>query len=116
MWARGEAAGDVRVGFTHVPCSLLGDVVYVELPPPGTEVRSGEPIGLVESSSAVCEVAAPVSGTVAQVNDALEVSPEKITSDPFGEGWLLVIRPSDPAEPEGLLDSEAYGRYAGADG
>lgn len=103
------------MGFTHIPCSLLGDVVYVELPPPGTDVRSGEPIGLVESSSAVCEVAAPVSGTVVDVNGALEVSPETITSDPFGEGWLLVIRPSDPAEPGALLESAEYVRYAGAE-
>jgi glycine cleavage system H protein len=115
VWARREPGGDVRVGFTHVPCSVLADVVYVELPAPGIDVRAGEPIGLVESSSAVWEVAAPVSGIVAEGNPALESSPEKITTDPFGDGWLLVIRPSDPAEPETLLDSEEYGRYAGTE-
>jgi len=94
-----------------VPCSCLGDVVFVELPPPGTEVRAGEPIGLVESSSAVCEIVAPVSGIVAGVNPVAEGTPEKITTDPFGGGWLLAIRPSDPAEVNGLLAAEEYNRF-----
>ncbi len=98
------------MGFTHVPCSYLGDVVFVELPPPGTDVRSGEPIGLVESSAAVCEIVAPVSGIVEEVNPVVVRSPETITADPFEEGWLLAIRPSDPAELHALLNSEEYNR------
>jgi len=111
VWARLEPAG-VRVGFTHIPCSFLGDVVYVELPPPGTDVEAGEPVGLVESSTAVCEVVSPVSGVVAEVNSALEDSPERITAEPFGEGWLLVIRPSGTGATDALLGPEEYGEYA----
>lgn len=110
MWARAEESGAVRVGFTRVPCSFLQDVVYAELPPPGTAVAAGEPVGLVEASSAVCEIAAPVSGVVAEANPLAEASPETITADPFERGWLLLIRPSDPGEMESLLRSEEYDR------
>lgn len=110
VWVRTEDNGDIRVGFTHVPCSYLGDVVFAELPPPGTEVLSGEPIGLVESSDAVCEVMAPVTGIVVDVNPVVEGSPEKITADPFEGGWLLAIRPSDPSETDALLSGEEYDR------
>ncbi len=109
---RPGASGDVRVGFTHVPCAFLGDVVYVEFPAPGTDVLSGEPIGLVESSSAVCDVLSPLSGIVVEVNPALESFPDRITSDPYGDGWLLDLRPSDPSEVASLLDADAYSRIA----
>lgn len=99
------------MGFTHVPCAILQEVVYAELPPPGTPVRVGEPVGLVEASSAVCEIAAPVSGTVSEVNPLAEASPERIAADPFDEGWLLVIRPSDPGELTSLWSSEEYDRH-----
>lgn len=105
--------GDVRVGLTHVPGSYLGDAVYVELPAPQTEVAAREPVGLVESSSAVCEVTAPVSGIVVGVNPAAESSPETITADPYGEGWLMTIRPADPSEMGSLLGSEEYDRLSG---
>lgn len=105
----------MRVGLTEVPCAFLGDVVFVELPPPGTDVVAGERIGVVESSTAVCEVAAPVSGTVAETNPELETSPERITADPYGEGWLLSLRPSVPEELGFLLDAAEYGRYAGSE-
>ncbi len=93
-----------------MPCSCLGDVVYAEFPAPGTEVLAGETIGLVESSAAVFEVVAPVSGIVVGVNPVLEESPETITIDPFGGGWLLAIRPSEPAEAGALLSGEEYDR------
>ncbi len=102
----------MRVGFTHVPCAFLGDVVYVELPAPGTDVMAGEPIGLVESSSAVCDVLSPLSGIVVEANPALESSPERITSDPYGGGWLFALRPSDPSEVDALLDAGAYSLIA----
>lgn len=101
----------MRVGFTQVPCSFLGDVVFVELPEPGTEVVAGERIGVVESSTAVCEVAAPVSGTVEEANPELETFPERITADPFGEGWLLLLRPSAPGERDSLLTAGQYADY-----
>ena len=113
MWARREGEELVRVGLTHVPGGYLGDAVYVELPPAGTEVAAGEPIGLVESSSAVCEVVTPVSGAIVEINPAVELSPETITADPYGEGWLLVLRPANPEELDSLLDPEAYAPLAG---
>ncbi len=111
MWAQETEGGAVRVGFTEVPCSFLGDVVFVELPPPGTEVVAGERIGVVESSTAVCEVSAPVSGTVADTNADLESFPEKITADPYGDGWLLLLRPSAPGERNSLLTAGQYADY-----
>ena len=80
----------------------------MELPARGTDVLAGEPIGLVESSSAVCEVLSPLAGIVVESNPALESSPDRITSDPYGGGWLLALRPSDPSEVDALLDSESY--------
>ncbi|HZW35904.1 MAG: glycine cleavage system protein H [Deltaproteobacteria bacterium] len=109
-WALRDGDGDVRVGVTRVPGAYLGEAVYVELPPMDAEVGAGEPVGLIESSSAVCEVVAPVSGTVVRVNPAAEQSPETITADPFGEGWLLILHPSAPAELDALLTSEEYDR------
>jgi glycine cleavage system H protein len=110
-----DGAGLVHVGLTHVPGGYLGDAVYVELPPVGTEVASGEPIGLVESSSAVCEVVTPVSGAIVGINPAAEHSPETITADPYGEGWLLSVRPADPGELDSLLTGEEYAPLAGED-
>ncbi|GAB4370155.1 MAG: hypothetical protein Kow00128_16930 [Deltaproteobacteria bacterium] len=101
----------MRVGFTQVPCAFLGDVLFVELPPPGTDVVAGERIGVVESSTAVCEVAAPLSGTVVETNPGLESSPERITADPYGEGWLLLLLPSAPSERDALLTPDRYADY-----
>jgi glycine cleavage system H protein len=106
----------VRVGLTHVPGNAyLGDAVYVELPPLRAEVGTGEPMGLIESPSAVCEVVAPVSGIVVEINTAAEQSPETITADPYGGGWLLILRPTAPAEYDSLLSAEEYDRLAGED-
>ena len=98
------------MGFTHVPCSCLGDVVYAEFPAPGTEVLAGEPIRLVESSGAVCEGVAPVSGGGVGANPAGDEPPETLTTAPFEGGWLLAIRPSDPEEVGALLSGEEYDR------
>jgi glycine cleavage system H protein len=105
--------GEIRAGITHVPGAFLGDAVSVELPPPQTVVSAGEPIGLVESSSTVFELFSPVSGVVVELNDEAGSAPRKVTEDPYGGGWLLTIRPSDPAELDGLLGAEEYERFAG---
>ncbi len=107
--------GDVRVGLTHVPRVFLGDAVSVELPPRRTEVAAGEPIGLVESSSTVFDLLSPLTGTVVDVNPEVESVPRQVTKEPYGGGWLLAIRPADPAELENLLDHEEYGRFAGGE-
>jgi glycine cleavage system H protein len=113
VWAARDGHGDVRAGITHVPGAFLGDVVSVELPPPGTEVSAGEPIGLVESSSTVFELFSPVSGTVVAVNADALAAPRKVTEDPYGGGWLLMVRPSEPGESESLLGAEEYEAFAG---
>jgi methylenetetrahydrofolate dehydrogenase (NADP+)/methenyltetrahydrofolate cyclohydrolase len=112
-WAMPGVQGDVRSGLTHVPGAFLGDVVSVELPPPRTEVSAGEPIGLVESTTTVFELLSPLSGIVVAVNPETESAPRKVTEDPYGEGWLLSIRPSVQEELDALLTAEEYVRFVG---
>jgi len=112
-WAMRDSQGDVRSGLTHVPGTFLGGVVSVELPPPRTEVSAGEPIGLVESITTVFELLSPLSGIVVGVNPGAESAPRKVMEDPYGEGWLLSIRPSDREELDALLTAEEYVRFVG---
>ena len=109
-WVRdpGEAESSVRVGITDFAQDALGDIVYVSLPEVGTEVEGGSSVGELESTKSVSDVYAPVSGRVAARNEALDGSPELVNSDPYGEGWLFEIVPSDPAEVGGLMDAAAY--------
>jgi glycine cleavage system H protein len=104
----GGADDVLRVGITDFAQDALGDIVFVQLPDPGTEVRAGESIGEVESTKSVSEIYAPVSGTVVARNQALETAPELINSDPYGAGWLVEIAPSDNGTPAELLDSTGY--------
>jgi glycine cleavage system H protein len=105
-----DAAGaePVRVGITDFAQDSLGDVVYVQLPEPGTQVTAGESLGEVESTKSVSEIYAPLSGEIVARNDALNAAPELLNSDPYGEGWLVEIRPSDAAAVSALLDAAAY--------
>jgi glycine cleavage system H protein len=104
-WALEE--GDViRVGITDYAQEQLGDVVFVGLPEPGTEVEAGKPLGEVESTKSVSDVYSPVSGKVVAKNEAVEANPEKVNDDPYGEGWLVIVEAS--AKPEGMMDSDAY--------
>lgn len=98
----------VVVGITDYAQQQLGDVVYVELPSEGDEVMKGEPFGTVESTKAVSELFAPISGTVEKVNHRLEDEPERVNRDPYGKGWMIKIAPSDPSELDDLLDAESY--------
>jgi glycine cleavage system H protein len=97
-----------RVGVTDFAQDALGDIVYVQLPDPGTEVKAGEPLGEIESTKSVSEIYAPVSGTVAARNDRLGESPDLVNSDPYGDGWLVEIRPADATGTDHLLDAAAY--------
>ncbi len=110
-WVLPGGHGDVRSGLTHVPGAFLGDVVSVELPPLRTEVAAGEPIGLVESTTTVFELQSPLSGIVVAVNPETESAPRKVTEDPYGEGWLLSIRPAVREELDALLTAEEYVRF-----
>jgi glycine cleavage system H protein len=106
-WARTE--GDrVRVGITDYAQDALGDVVFVDLPAVDQAVEAGGLLGEVESTKSVSELYAPVAGAVVEVNAALSDAPEKLNADPYGEGWICVIVPSDPAAVEGLLDPSGY--------
>ena len=107
-WARSENDGRVRVGITDFAQDALGDVVYVDLPEPGTQVSAGQPFGEVESTKSVSDVYAPVSGTIVERNGALEDKPELVNEQPYGDGWLVAIEPSEAAELEQLLDSSGY--------
>jgi glycine cleavage system H protein len=106
----GDGDGDapVRVGITHFAQDALGDVVYVQLPEEGAAVRAGEALGEVESTKSVSEIYAPLSGTVTAVNSALGDQPELINAEPYAAGWLLELRPDDPAAVAALLDAAAY--------
>jgi len=106
-WARTD--GDrVRVGITDYAQDALGDIVFVDLPAVGDEVTAGATLGEIESTKSVSELFAPVSGTVVAVNGDLSDSPERINSDPYGEGWICEISLSGGTGLDGLLDAAAY--------
>jgi glycine cleavage system H protein len=112
-WALEE--GDrVRVGITDYAQEQLGDVVFVGLPEPGTAVEAGKPLGEVESTKSVSDVFAPVSGTIVERNGALEEKPELVNQQPYGDGWLVAIEASDPAELERLMDAPGYQEHVKA--
>jgi glycine cleavage system H protein len=106
-WVRLD--GDLAVvGITDFAQSQLGDVVYVELPEVGRRLEQGKPAAVVESVKAASDVFAPVSGEVAEVNDALAADPARVNADPMGAGWFLKLRLADPAELDVLMEEEAY--------
>lgn len=107
-WITDIDEGVVRIGITHHAQDSLGDIVFVSLQPPGTRIAEGDSCGEVESTKSVAEIYAPVAGEVVVVNDVVETSPETINDDPYGDGWLLEIRPDDPEALEGLLTAEQY--------
>ena len=96
------------VGITDHAQDALGDIVYLELPDVGDAVKKGETFGVVESTKAVSELFAPVSGKVVEVNDPLVEAPETVNEDPYEEGWMIAIEPSDPKELTDLLDVKTY--------
>jgi glycine cleavage system H protein len=106
-WARVEE-GRVRIGITDYAQDALGDVVFVEVPEVGTKVERGASFSEVESTKSVSEIYAPVSGVIAEINADLADSPERLNDDPYGEGWICIIDPADPAQLDELLDAEGY--------
>lgn len=106
-WLAAEASPS-RMGITDYAQDQLGDVVFVELPEPGSHLEKGAVCATVESVKAVSEVYMPVSGTVSEVNRSLEDTPELVNRSPYGEGWILEITPDDPASLTDLMDSPAY--------
>ena len=106
-WVKAEG-GRVRVGITDYAQDALGDVVFVKLPEIGEAVTAGAVAGEVESTKSVSEIYAPVAGTVVEVNSDLDQTPERLNDDPYGEGWMVEVRPSDPAAVDTLLDAAGY--------
>ncbi|HEX6132057.1 MAG TPA: glycine cleavage system protein GcvH [Actinomycetota bacterium] len=114
-WARLEGSR-VRVGITDFAQDALGDVVYVDLPEIGTEVRAEQPLGEVESTKSVSDVFSPVTGSVVERNPLLEDRPELVNEQPYGDGWLVVIEPADAGDVDGLLDVSGYRAFVEGEG
>jgi glycine cleavage system H protein len=109
-WARLD--GDTAtLGITDYAQEQLGEVVFFDPPAVGTAIRKDESYAEVESVKAVSDVIAPLSGEIVEVNEALGDEPETINADPYGKGWLVRIRMSDPSEAEGLMDAAAYDEH-----
>jgi glycine cleavage system H protein len=106
-WVRQED-GRIRFGITDYAQDALGDVVFVQVPTVGSVVTKGSSISEVESTKSVSDIYAPVSGTVVEANEGLEDAPQRVNEDPYGEGWIAVIEPSDASELDQLLDAAAY--------
>ena len=107
-WVRDVDTDTVRIGITDFAQDSLGDIVYVQLPAVGDEVTGGTPMGELESTKSVSDLFAPLSGTVTACNDALESAPELCNTDPYGDGWIVELRVSDPAERDQLLSAADY--------
>ena len=111
-WVEDHGDGTVSVGITAVATEQLGELVYVELPKPGTQLARGAACAVVESTKAASDVYAPVSGEVVAVNEALGDSPQQVNSAPYAGGWLFKLKLSDRDELGALLDAQAYRRSA----
>lgn len=107
-WVRVNDDGTVRVGITSYAQDALGDVVFVSVPGVGDDTAAGDTCGEVESTKSVSDLYAPISGTVTAVNEALDSTPELVNSDPYGEGWIYEVRPSNPADVDALMDAATY--------
>jgi glycine cleavage system H protein len=109
-WARLDPADpdQATLGITWYAQDSLGEIVFFDPPKQGAKVTKDSPYTEVESVKAVSDVVAPLSGEIVEVNEALADSPEKVNDDPYGEGWLVRIKLSDPTETEALLDAAAY--------
>jgi glycine cleavage system H protein len=112
-WAK-QDDGKVVVGLSQFAVDELTDITFVELPSVGSEVKSGDSFGEIESVKATSDLYSPVSGKVAEVNGQLEDDPGLINNDPWEAGWLIKVDPADTAELDNLMDSDAYDQQAGS--
>ncbi|MEN6467125.1 MAG: glycine cleavage system protein GcvH [Syntrophaceae bacterium] len=110
-WALDNSDGTATIGITDHAQELLTDIVFVELPPLGKNVKQMQPVAVVESVKSVSDVYSPVSGEVLEVNAGLESHPELINQDAFGEGWIVKMKMDDPSQLAGLMDAEGYGAF-----
>ena len=113
-WVRVDGEEAV-IGITDYAQNSLGDVVYVELPKPGEKFSASESFGSVESVKAVSEVFTPISGAIARINESLADEPEKVNSDPYGEGWMIRVQMSNSGEVDSLLTAAEYEDFTKAE-
>lgn len=114
-WAIDNGDGTVTLGITDHAQELLTDIVFVELPEIGKQVKQMETVAVVESVKSVSDVYSPVSGEVIDANQKLEQNPELINQDPYGKGWIAKLRMEQPAEPQALLDASGYEAFIAAE-
>lgn len=114
-WIKLEEDGSIRMGITDHAQDLLGDMVYVEQPEAGTEIEAEEACAVVESVKAASDIYGPVSGEIIESNEALADTPELVNNDPYGDGWLIRIKPADSLDVEQLMDAEAYTAHVAAE-
>ena len=107
-WARIEEQGLATLGITWYAQDALGEVVFFELPALGSTLVKDSPYAEVESVKAVSDVVAPLSGEIVEINEALTANPAAINDDPYGEGWMVRVRLSDPSEQDALMDARSY--------
>jgi glycine cleavage system H protein len=112
-WLKLESDGTVTVGITDYAQNSLGDITYVQVPKVGATLKAGETFGVVESVKAASDLYAPVAGTVVAVNAALDSAPETVNRAPYGEGWMLKLKPADAGAGTALLDAAAYAKLVG---
>ena len=107
-WLKVAADGTALVGITDYAQNSLGDITFVQVPKVGASLKAGETFGVVESVKAASDVYSPVAGTVLEVNKALDSNPEKVNQSPYGDGWMIKLRPSDPSAFAKLLSNSDY--------
>ncbi len=110
-WVRRQDDGTIRVGISDFAQDALGDVVFVDLPDVGRDIGSGEPFGEIESTKSVSDLYSPTNGEIVEVNEELEDQPELVNQDPYGEGWMIVLRPTPDASLDDLMDAAAYAEH-----
>lgn len=114
-WVEPLADGTVKVGITDHAQDLLGDMVYVDLPQPGRALKAGQECAVVESVKAASDVYSPIAGEVVAVNEALAANPELVNKDPYGEGWIMRLKPANLTELDNLLDADGYAALIAAE-
>jgi glycine cleavage system H protein len=112
-WLKRESDGTVTIGITDYAQNSLGDITYVQVPKVGATLKAGETFGVVESVKAASDLYSPIGGTVTAVNGALDAAPETVNQSPYEKGWMIKLKPTDPAAGEALLDAATYTKLVG---
>lgn len=110
-WLKLESDGTATLGITDYAQNSLGDITYIQLPKVGASLKAGETFGVVESVKAASDLYSPIAGTVVAVNSKLDSAPETVNQSPYGEGWMLKLKPTDPSAANALFDAAAYAQH-----